>query len=398
MLDIAHHANLADTWHHQIDTIFIDVEGECNLRCVYCSQSDPDFKPHSGMTPAVLDRAIELARTYGCDFINVTSEGEFTFAKDWVQTAQRLLQSGVKLGCTSNMARLFTADEIGILSRFSSICVSLDTADLKTLRAVRRSADIRTITHNIVRIVADANRQGRRPPYLIINCVLSTRNALSISEFVTYCYGFGAQIVNLSPIHSYGIFGFDKSVLGDERVDDPVAVWPPAELHKLREEFFKAAEIADRMQRKFTINSIIIQNLALRLNESAAKEVPGPGQTRICLHPWELMVVRNNGSVMPCCYGAEDIGNILEEGVDAVMKGERLAALRTSLLTGVNLQPACRDCEGRPIGSVADMRSCVKEYADAKRALQQGAQQVTSRNDPCHCGSGKKFKHCHGQL
>ncbi len=20
------------------------------------------------------------------------------------------------------------------------------------------------------------------------------------------------------------------------------------------------------------------------------------------------------------------------------------------------------------------------------------------RNDPCHCGSGKKFKHCHGKL
>jgi uncharacterized protein YecA (UPF0149 family) len=20
------------------------------------------------------------------------------------------------------------------------------------------------------------------------------------------------------------------------------------------------------------------------------------------------------------------------------------------------------------------------------------------RNDPCHCGSGKKYKHCHGSL
>jgi preprotein translocase subunit SecA len=26
------------------------------------------------------------------------------------------------------------------------------------------------------------------------------------------------------------------------------------------------------------------------------------------------------------------------------------------------------------------------------------AQQPINRNSPCPCGSGKKFKHCHGQL
>ena len=37
--------------------------------------------------------------------------------------------------------------------------------------------------------------------------------------------------------------------------------------------------------------------------------------------------------------------------------------------------------------------------------LQAGASQTVvneqpkvGRNDPCPCGSGKKFKHCHGQL
>ena len=24
--------------------------------------------------------------------------------------------------------------------------------------------------------------------------------------------------------------------------------------------------------------------------------------------------------------------------------------------------------------------------------------QKIGRNDPCHCGSGKKYKHCHGKL
>jgi preprotein translocase subunit SecA len=40
-----------------------------------------------------------------------------------------------------------------------------------------------------------------------------------------------------------------------------------------------------------------------------------------------------------------------------------------------------------------------EEAAQAQLELRQpdGALRV-GRNDPCPCGSGKKFKHCHGQL
>jgi len=35
--------------------------------------------------------------------------------------------------------------------------------------------------------------------------------------------------------------------------------------------------------------------------------------------------------------------------------------------------------------------------AVATRPFQRAAQKV-GRNDPCPCGSGKKYKHCHGRL
>jgi preprotein translocase subunit SecA len=34
----------------------------------------------------------------------------------------------------------------------------------------------------------------------------------------------------------------------------------------------------------------------------------------------------------------------------------------------------------------------------AQAALAAGEDPQVGRNDPCPCGSGKKFKHCHGQL
>jgi preprotein translocase subunit SecA len=40
-------------------------------------------------------------------------------------------------------------------------------------------------------------------------------------------------------------------------------------------------------------------------------------------------------------------------------------------------------------------RSAVPQAA-APQAVQSGPK--VGRNDPCHCGSGKKYKHCHGQL
>jgi preprotein translocase subunit SecA len=39
------------------------------------------------------------------------------------------------------------------------------------------------------------------------------------------------------------------------------------------------------------------------------------------------------------------------------------------------------------------------EFAGAGHAGAQGQDMTkVGRNDPCPCGSGKKFKHCHGQL
>jgi len=36
--------------------------------------------------------------------------------------------------------------------------------------------------------------------------------------------------------------------------------------------------------------------------------------------------------------------------------------------------------------------------ADEEAAEQAQAMAKVGRNDPCPCGSGKKYKHCHGQL
>lgn len=39
-----------------------------------------------------------------------------------------------------------------------------------------------------------------------------------------------------------------------------------------------------------------------------------------------------------------------------------------------------------------------EEILAAESLAQQGGERKVGRNDPCPCGSGKKYKQCHGRL
>lgn len=358
---------LVKAWPGQCDTVVIDIEGACNLRCVYCYQSDKDFVPHKGMSDAVVEAAVRFAKTYGRGAINVTSQGEFTHAKNWRATAAKLLAAGVSVHCTSNLSRPLDRDEIETLSNFAFICLSLDTADRETLRAVRRSADIRAIADNVLRIRAAAAGAGREPPQIVVNCVLSTANARQLPDLAAYCYSLGIGGIHVAPLHAYGDFGFDKRQLGDAAVYDPVAAGSPEDLRALAADIAKAAAIAVRMGRWFAVAPAIGQRLEARLAGIAIPDEIPPGFTRLCQQPWDRAVVNHDGTVSPCCYGAETVGNVATEGVEAVMRGEKLAALRRALVTGENLPAACRSCVGEPIGPVSAQRARVAQYLDRRR-------------------------------
>ena len=45
----------------------------------------------------------------------------------------------------------------------------------------------------------------------------------------------------------------------------------------------------------------------------------------------------------------------------------------------------------------AEMESIVREYNQSSVSNQQIMKRKIGRNDPCPCGSGKKYKNCHGK-
>jgi preprotein translocase subunit SecA len=45
----------------------------------------------------------------------------------------------------------------------------------------------------------------------------------------------------------------------------------------------------------------------------------------------------------------------------------------------------------------AALRTNLSEGGAGRRPIKTAAAQTIGRNDPCPCGSGKKYKHCHGK-
>ena len=74
---------------------------------------------------------------------------------------------------------------------------------------------------------------------------------------------------------------------------------------------------------------------------------------------------------------------------------ERLRRTVTMALSHVEL----RSPEEQQEQAAAQQRAAQQAaQQSAKAAPQASAQQKVGRNDPCPCGSGKKYKHCHGAL
>ncbi len=75
---------------------------------------------------------------------------------------------------------------------------------------------------------------------------------------------------------------------------------------------------------------------------------------------------------------------------------QTLLATDDSELRNLNINNLLSDAMAQKFGAPGRKEEGIRVYqADAKKELAPEYKNV-GRNEPCPCGSGKKFKHCHG--
>ena len=140
------------------------------------------------------------------------------------------------------------------------------------------------------------------------------------------------------------------------------------------------------------------------------------------------VVIEHNGDVYPCDFFVREdlkLGNILERPLTEIMADSRLQ----SFASAKSGHPECARCKWEPVchGGCQRMRGLVGQgnnqylcpaykeffaysekrylrlrdrlFAERRHQPASGPRPkaTVGRNDPCPCGSGRKFKHCHGR-
>ena len=328
----------------------------CNLRCVYCPEGSHPESFYGEMSPEMLDHLIAYAKQKG-SFVDISYYGDSTFHENFGEYARHILDSGVELAITSNLARLLRDDEIAVLARCRKVAFSFDTQDRDAAKAIRKGLDLRTLVFNILRVRAHCLKNAIPVPPFNLHAVLVDTTVDDLPNLVAFAAAMGLQSVSCNELADF------EGALGNLRnIADLRGVELTAAIGKINE----AMELAKRLNVEFIFSGEQVARINLaasgNLKEGAATARVGiqgtyyfkggdeanelqPGMTRHCTEPWTAPILNPNGEVYPCCARGTVMGIVdAETSLAAVHNNETFRQLRRSLLTGENLDTECRVC------------------------------------------------------
>lgn len=350
-----------------VSALTLELTDTCNLSCRYCHQSLPNFVPARTITRKVLDEVLSFCRSHKLEEIDLTGGGELTMAPGWRETCSALMDMGIRLNVTSNLAKKLDDEDFAVLSRFNGLTVSLDSVDRKALAETRKGSDIRLILYNLLRVKAFAAKEGRKEPVIGFSSVLSAETIFGFPDLAATVVGLGAtslQVVDFvaysaieDNVHSvWELEGREAAAAmealraGLELVENSstVLIIQP----EIREKMQKSARRASSGNQgdEDTIRAVTFNNRTTFMEPATS------GQTRDCSDPWSLLQIYGDGQVVSCCFASMRIGRVGKDGsVENILDGNRARRLRWELLTG-EMNDLCRNCSFRPLIPLEEYR------------------------------------------
>lgn len=295
----------------------------------------PDY-PRLRMSSEVVQHIVGLLTQDRPESINLAGNGETTLLEGWTDVCEPFLFFD-QIGIISNLAKILSPEEASFLARLASITTSIDTADAKLLREIRKPVQLRNIILNLCLVRSAAIAQGCRPPAININCTLTTKTYRDLVQLVALAAALGVKEIAFSDL-----FETPTSIASDVR---SLATLDPSALVQAAKEVQKARALAAKNRVTITMNPCLEGLLGLATaSRPAASILHTP--TVQCLQPWNGFWVNADGHVSYCCRHMgtteEDVRSF--SSVHEVLNHKNALELRESLLLGP-CPLRCRSCE-----------------------------------------------------
>ena len=343
---------------------------DCNLRCRYCpiqtDKSDMPEYPRRTMDAEVRDHIAQLFSKRKPQFVDLCGNGETTILDNWIEICKPFFDCAESVGIISNLAKVFSKEEIAFLATFSHVRTSIDTADADLLKEIRYPVQLRNIALALVATRAAAQAQGLSPPGFSINCTVTNKTYGDLTGLVALASALHIDLIQLA-----SLFETPTSV---ERGIRSVASLPAAE----QDEVMKAVERARTFGASVgvAVDSTFVERRMKLDADADAGAAEGPEATTVfCTQPWNGFWVNADGYASFCCRNMGKTAQPVTayDSVDAIMNDTAALDLRKQLLLG----PAperCRTCDlGRP--------STSREFIAALDAQSRPAEGAATADD-----------------
>ena len=195
-----------DGWHLLARTtrthvLQIEFTTRCDLRCTYCALSQPTWHGKDlDLSQFNYDELIAAARQRKCKVLNLHGHGETTMLPNWVEHAQKAVDTGIGVTICSNFGHEHTKEETEVLARFKGITISLDTVDPDLFKRLRRGAKLETLLNNMGKLRFESSRISHYPT-LTWCCVLSDQNWRGMMDFVKCGLSLGVRTFCICNLH-----------------------------------------------------------------------------------------------------------------------------------------------------------------------------------------------------
>jgi hypothetical protein len=256
----------------------LDLTTRCNLRCTYCAVSQPSYVG-TDMPDDVLDQAvstiISLSRLGTIRQVDVNGYGETTYREGWTNICFSLVDNGIPVCITSNLARAYSEKELEALACLDHIAISIDTNDRALLARMRRKVDVRQIVMNIIQVRQAALKMHRKPPAFGFICGLYEQNTLQMEDFARFAVAMGIRDVSFWNLDQYAYEGTDIPLEDRAMALDKL---PPDRLVPRLRSIAEALDILKRHGITTNVHGDFVKTLADAVSIDGRTDRPGGGK------------------------------------------------------------------------------------------------------------------------
>jgi hypothetical protein len=324
------------------------------------------------MSTATIHKVVQCTAANAPLEVCVNGHGETTVFKGWEDQCRELLHKGARIMFISNFAKTFSDPEIDVLSRFSLIELSIDTADETLFAQLRRGGSMQRLLHTMTAVRQRAAHLHLPGPKFIWSCVVTDLNIGTMDRYFQLGLAMGVRSFTLCNLTKY------PDAPGTIALRHP-AQMEPERLSEATRSFVAAVKRAQSAGAQVTIASGLSDSISAVLSAWAGgqpipsyapsdtqqeihfSESVGEGMTRDCLDPWNVAMVQQNGKVAPCCVDGPIDSLDDYDSLDTLFNAEPFQKRRYQLLSG-ELSRSCAQCSNRPLIRAVEFRQKVSAH------------------------------------